>query len=428
MKIILPEGAKVMIAQLEQKGCESYVVGGCVRDSLLQKIPYDWDICTAALPQQVCEILRDYPIIQTGLKHGTVTVLYQNTPYEVTTFRTDGEYLDHRRPKQVAFITNLKEDLARRDFTINAIAYHPKKGIIDPFFGEQDLKGKCIRCVGSPKKRFEEDALRIMRALRFASVLGFKIEDQTALAIHQQSDLLQHIAKERIQSELCRCICGSYTADIFRAFPDVLSQFIPELTTCLHGDLWERTLISLHGAFDDCIVRLAILFYGIAKSQSSFTNDIRQQCADITHQIMKRLKFKNEWIHQVKQLVFWYGSDPTPDTKQIKTYLHQLGPSLFEKFIRVKQADTLWQTPEKRQAKQQQLSQVERLNQIIIQQKQCFSLKDLAIHGTDLISLGFSGKEIGYLLNALLQKVIQEELENKREVLLKFIQEKGTLC
>ena len=225
----LPAGAEFVLSRLHQAGYQAYVVGGCVRDTLLGKVPKDWDVCTNALPHEMKQVFADCHVIETGLQHGTLTVMYQQEPFEVTTFRVDGEYTDHRHPDEVIFVADVREDLSRRDFTVNAMAWSPETGVVDAFCGQEDLERRLIRCVGEPEKRFQEDALRIMRALRFASVYGFAIDPATDAAIHALKDTLTGVAAERIRVELAKLLCGDSAGDILRAYPDVMQVIMPQL-------------------------------------------------------------------------------------------------------------------------------------------------------------------------------------------------------
>lgn len=275
LKITLPAPCAFILSRLHENGFEAYAVGGCVRDSLLHKTPHDWDITTAAKPEKIIELFSDIPVLETGLKHGTVTLLIDHEPYEVTTFRVDGNYTDGRHPDCVAFTTDIRDDLARRDLTINAMAYSPATGIIDPFGGQEDLKNEIIRCVGDPHKRFSEDALRLMRTIRFAAVLGFTVEPETLRAVHDLHEAIGRVAKERIFAELLKTVCAPYAAEALRAAPELFFCAVPQLEN-LKGvpqnskyhiyDVWEHTLHALENiGTDDPIACLAILFHDVGK-------------------------------------------------------------------------------------------------------------------------------------------------------------------
>lgn len=274
MVLAMPEDAACIIRRLNEKGYPAYAVGGCVRDALLQKTPKDWDICTGATPAQMQEVFAGWHVVETGLQHGTLTVVCHHTPYEVTTFRTDGEYTDHRHPDSVIFVQSVEKDLARRDFTINAMAWHPAEGLVDCFGGQEDLQRGLIRCVGNPVDRFTEDALRILRALRFASVYGFAIEAETAAAIHQLKDTIAHVAAERIQVEMTKLLCGDHAADILRAFRDVVAVILPEIAPCFDFDqkrshhlydVWEHILHTVAAVPPIPALRWAALFHDTGK-------------------------------------------------------------------------------------------------------------------------------------------------------------------
>lgn len=276
MKINVPEEVKTIIKRLNSQGFSAYVVGGCVRDSILNRKPQDWDISSSAKPEQVKEIFYDMGVIETGIKHGTVSVIINHNPYEVTTFRCDGEYKDNRRPDTVTFVSDIDIDLSRRDFTINALACgcEDSSEVIDLFGGIEDIKNGIVRCVGEPEKRFSEDALRILRALRFASVLGFDIDNKTSIAIHKQRDLLKNISVERIMSEFKQLVCGINAVSIIREFRDVIEVFIPEITAMFEFnqntpyhcyDVWEHTLHSVEMIEPEVDLRFTMLFHDIGK-------------------------------------------------------------------------------------------------------------------------------------------------------------------
>ena len=315
----IPKEAALALHTLQSNGHLAFVVGGCVRDSLLGRTPNDWDVTTSALPEEVADCFRNFRVIETGLQHGTLTVLVDGTPIEITTFRNDGIYLDHRHPVGVTFSNTVEDDLARRDFTVNAMAYHPERGLVDLFGGREDLKNRVIRCVGDPVTRFREDGLRILRAIRFASVLGFSLDEKTKAAVRSEKSLLEFIAPERIREEFCKLLCGVNAENVIREYVDVIGQFLPELLACrgfeqntkYHCyDVLEHTLCALSHASNDLFVRLAVLLHDIGKPLC-YTEDENgghfkghgPVGTAMTEQILRRLRFDNRTVEIVSRLV-----------------------------------------------------------------------------------------------------------------------------
>jgi tRNA nucleotidyltransferase (CCA-adding enzyme) len=440
VKLKLPEAARYIINILEANGYEAYAVGGCVRDSLLGKQPKDWDICTSALPEQTMECFKQHHIIETGLQHGTITLMLSHQPYEITTYRIDGVYSDNRRPDTVAFTGSLKDDLSRRDFTINAMAYNPKSGVADYFGGQKDLQSGIIRCVGEADKRFGEDALRIMRALRFASVLGFSIEEDTSCSIFRNMKLLQNIAVERIASELTKLITGGGAFDILVKYTDIIAEFIPEISPMAGfeqnnphhcNDVLRHTLKSVAYAPSDIVLRLIMLFHDIGKPKC-YTEDEGighfyghpQISSDMARGILGRLKFDNNTIDRVTMLILYHDADLQPRRKHIKRWLHKMGEDMFRQLVEVKRADAKAQAAAFRQMKLVVLDEVSVILDEIIAQQQCFSLKDLAVNGRDLLEAGVpQGVQVGVILNRLMDMVIEEQIPNDRAELLAAVQE-----
>lgn len=439
MIINIPVDAGKIIDRLREKGFDAYTVGGCVRDNLLGKNPDDWDICTSALPDKVKEIFDGCLVLETGLKHGTVTVRFNHQSYEITTYRIDGEYVDNRRPKNVQFVKSLKEDLARRDFTINAMAYNSFEGLIDYNNGCNDLRDKIIRCVGNPDKRFDEDALRILRALRFSSVLDFNIEKETSLSIHRNKELLSNIAKERINVELCKLLCGKGVRKVLLEYADVFSIILPEIKPMIgfqqknpHHlyDVWEHTAVVVENSEDDIFIKLAALLHDIAKPDC-YTCDEQgighfyghaEFSSDIAKNILRDLKFSNEIVNNVVQLIKYHDADISENSKSIKRWLNRLGEVQFKRLLKLKHADVMGQSDYKRQEKLKTLQDIEKALIQVLEEKQCFSLKDLAINGRDLIQIGIiDGKQIGQNLDNVLKQVIENNIENNKDDLLSFI-------
>ena len=435
MKIQLPEKVKVVIQTLEAAGYEAYAVGGCVRDSVLGRIPADWDITTSALPEQVKELF--HRTIDTGIEHGTVTVMMDKEGFEVTTYRVDGEYRDHRHPDQVNFTGELKEDLRRRDFTINAMAYNDRCGMVDAFGGIEDLKHGVIRCVGVARERFEEDALRILRAVRFAAQLGFEIEKETADAARALAGNLKDISAERIQTELVKLLVSPHPEMLRTAYElgitrVVLPEFDVMMETPQHHphhmySVGEHTLKALEFTDPEKVLRLSVLFHDFGKPQTRTTVDgvdhfhgHANVSAQETVRIMRRLKFDNATMDQVKRIVLYHDARPQPDERQIRRLLHRAGEDIFPGLFQVMGADILAQSEYRKIEKLVNLERVHQVYDEILKRKDCISLKNLQVTGKDLIAAGMEpGKKIGEILNQMLEDVLETPEHNEREYLLK---------
>ncbi len=434
--IDLPQGVSLIIRELETWGYEAWAVGGCVRDSLLGLLPHDWDVCTSARPEQVLSVFKGRRVIETGIRHGTVTVLLDGVPYEVTTYRTEGAYLDSRRPDSVSFVTSLEEDLSRRDFTVNAMAYHPQRGLYDTFGGAEDLKSKIIRCVGDPVLRFSEDALRIMRALRFSATYGFSIEEKTSQALMDLRDRLLLIAPERVREELMRLIVGVGAADVLRAYAKVLFAVLPELSP-MHGhpqfnpyhhlDIWEHTLAAMQAIPPEPALRLTMLLHDAGKPArfardengiGHFYGHPKESCR-LAGEIMIRLRFDNQTLKTVEELVLHHDADIPPRRKNILRWLNRIGETRLWQLIKVMRADASAQHPDKREEKLLGIEELERCLADVLQKGLPYRLKDLAVTGNDLSAVGIPpGPELGRLLSTLLGKVMDGELPNEKEALL----------
>ena len=435
MKIQLPEKVKVVIQTLEAAGYEAYAVGGCVRDSVLGRVPADWDITTSALPEQVKELF--HRTIDTGIEHGTVTVMMDKEGFEVTTYRVDGEYRDHRHPEQVNFTGELKEDLRRRDFTINAMAYNDRCGMVDAFGGIEDLKHGVIRCVGVARERFEEDALRILRAVRFAAQLGFEIEKETADAARTLAGNLKDISAERIQTELVKLLVSPHPEMLRTAYElgitrVVLPEFDVMMETPQHHphhmySVGEHTLKALEFTDPEKVLRLSVLFHDFGKPQTRTTADgvdhfhgHAKISAQETVRIMRRLKFDNATMDQVKRIVLYHDVRPQPDERQIRRLLHRAGEDIFPGLFQVMGADILAQSEYRKIEKLVNLERVHQVYDEILKRKDCISLKNLQVTGKDLIAAGMEpGKKIGEILNQMLEDVLETPEHNEREYLLK---------
>lgn len=439
MKITIPAGAAEVISVLKANGFKAYVVGGCVRDSLLGKEPKDWDICTSARPDDVIRCFGDRPVIKTGLQHGTVTVVINGEQYEVTTFRVDGEYSDNRHPASVRFVTNIKDDLARRDFTINAMAYNNEEGLIDPFGGVDDLAKRKIACVGTPDDRFHEDALRIMRALRFASVYGFSIAEATAEAIHRNRSLLHNIAAERITAELSKLVCGDGVLDVLLRFSDVMTTIIPELGPCIGFDqnnkyhcytVYDHIAVAVwNSPSDDLVVRMALLLHDIGKP-CCYTEDENgghfhghgEFSYELAKKSLSRLRFDNKTRHSILTLVLHHDAQIEPTPKTVRRWLNRIGAEEFARLLKIRMADIKAHSPETQSSRIERCEALEAL--LAKEQEHCFCLKDLAVNGRDIMTLGVSeGKRIGDILHILLNAVINGDAENDKAQLLEKARE-----
>lgn len=436
--IEVPAPVNYIIQELEKCGHEAYMVGGCVRDSVLGRKPHDYDICTSATPDEILQAFPYEEIIPTGLQHGTVTILINKEPFEVTTYRIDGDYSDNRRPDNITFTKNLVEDLRRRDFTINAMAYNPKTGLIDPFNGLEDIKEEKIRCVGSAKDRFGEDTLRILRAIRFASQFGFVIEPDTDWEIHQQHKKLKNISVERINSEFCKIVSSDSFCVQLLLYKDVFSLFIPELKSMFdfqqnnpyHAyDVFGHTVHAIKQCkSDDLVVKLAVFFHDFGKPHSYQDGEdgIRhfkghgKVSAEITDSIMKRLRFDNETRNNVVELVYYHDATFEVGKKYVKRWLNKIGEKQFRRLLEVRRADIKGQKTDYEKSRIEKVDNIEKNLEEILAEKSCFSLKDLTVNGNDVkeVMKLKEGKDIGYWLNEILKRVIDGELENNRDDLV----------
>ena len=422
-EITIPSGVSYILNTLSRAGYSSYIVGGCVRDSLLGLPPKDWDICTAAKPEEVKACLSKERIIDTGLKHGTVTVLLPDGAYEVTTFRVDGTYSDNRRPDFVEFVTDIEADLARRDFTVNAMAYHPETGVVDPFGGQECLRRGVIRCVGVPQKRFDEDGLRIMRAIRFASVYGFTIESATAAAVHAQADLLRNIAAERIREELQKLILGKGAGHILLEYRDVISVIIPEFESLRFSPSEYTRLahaVSHYGKSDICVA-LALFLHDMAPPAERGENHA-QIAAEAADRIAVRLRFDNKTRRDMTQLIQYHETVTDPSLPLIRHLLGELGEKQFFRLIEFKKTELLSRELRKDTEKPEQYDTVIEIAKQLLAEKQCLTLHDLALNGNDLIALGIpKGEKVGLLLARALSAVLDGKVPNDKAKLSEYI-------
>lgn len=437
MKITLPEDVRKIIDIIENAGFEAYAVGGCIRDSLLGRTPDDWDITTSAKPEQVKALFRR--TIDTGIAHGTVTVMLNRVGYEVTTYRIDGEYEDSRHPKEVIFTGSLREDLRRRDFTINALAYNDRVGLVDEFHGLEDLDQKILRAVGNPAERFEEDALRIMRAVRFSAQLGYEIEEATKQAIGALAGNLVHISAERIQVELIKLVKSLYPErmrDLYEL--GITKVFMPEfdaiMETPQHNPhhkytVGEHTIHAMMAIEADKNLRLAMLFHDFGKVLCRTTdekgidhfNGHAVQSEALCKKILRRLKFDNDTIHLVSALVLYHDYRVEPGKKYVRRAVNRIGEEVFPLLLKVQQADLDAQSDYKKEEKQQKLDAVTALYEEILADQECVSLRTLAVKGGDLIAWGMKpGKEIGEMLARLLETVLEDPRNNQKEKLYEY--------
>ena len=443
--MVLPENISRALDMLESAGHEAWVVGGCVRDSLMGIIPHDYDITTSALPAETEQVFAGYRLIETGLKHGTVTVLADGSPIEITTYRVDGEYRDSRRPERVTFTRNIRDDVSRRDFTMNGIAYNPKQGYFDEFGGAEDIKAGVIRCIGKPEKRFREDALRILRGLRFSASLGFEIEENTARAMHDTRELLNKISAERVFSELCGLLTGRNShRNIFRVlteFRDIAAVIIPEFRECTgfvqHSrfhcfDVYEHCVMSAQKAAEisagsECRLplTLAMLLHDIGKPQRFTLGEDGEGhfyghaavSADIAEDILRRLKCSNALRERVCAIVRYHDVPLSDTDKSVRRLLRKYGLETVRDICLAHICDDSAKTPEcagRCGEWRAVLSRVEALAPSC-----CLTLKDLAVDGKALSGLMEPSPEMGKALKFLLDAVINGNFPNEREFLLK---------
>lgn len=451
MKIQMPEDVKYILEKLNNAGYEAYAVGGCVRDSILGRVPDDWDITTSAKPEETKALFPR--TIDTGIQHGTVTVMCNHVGYEVTTYRIDGEYEDSRHPKEVIFTSDLLEDLKRRDFTINAMAYnhledretlpeaeantHKSTGLVDAFGGIEDIQNKIIRCVGNPIHRFEEDALRMMRAVRFSAQLGYEIENETKAAIKVLAGNLANISAERIQVELVKLLVSNHPDYLRTAYETGMTKvFFPEFDKAMETKqnnphhiytVGEHMLQSLNHVRNDKVLRLAMILHDIAKPMTLQTGDDGmdhfyghpEKSEEMAKKILKRLRFDNDTLGKVCKLVKFHDRKLSLKPEKLRKLIVEIGPELFPLLLEVKEADMLAQSSYKREEKQKELEDVRKVYRQILDDKDCLSLKELAVTGRDLIDAGMKpGKELGAILQKLFEYVLDNPEKNTKEDLL----------
>ena len=450
--LVLPQTVSDLLGRLQAAGYAAYVVGGCVRDSLLGLTPHDWDLCTSALPDQIAQIFRSFHTVETGLKHGTLTVIVDHIPYEITTFRVDGAYTDHRHPDSVSFVDSITEDLARRDFTVNAMAWSPVSGLADPFGGRNDLQNLLIRCVGDPKKRFDEDALRILRALRFAAVYDFAIHPDTDRALRRMAKDLKRVAGERVREELLKLLCGKACGRILRAYPEVLAEILPEIRPMIGydqqnhhhtWDLWEHTVLAVENVPPDPVLRLTMLLHDTGKPLVRTTDahgeghyaKHQQASAEIALRAAETLHLSNEFRDRLVTLVRYHDITLHDESGGINTgrsfllrRLNRFGERNLRDLFLVHCADRIatgYSSPEREHARLRERNAA--LDTLLAEQP-CFTLKDLAVNGRDLQAAGLRGKAVGEALNTLLEVVMDGKVANDRQSLLEYLPAAPASC
>ena len=439
--IQLPEKVKLIINCITEAGYEAYAVGGCIRDSILGRVPDDWDITTSATPRQVKQLFRR--TIDTGIQHGTVTVMLDREGFEVTTYRIDGKYEDGRHPTEVTFTPNLEEDLKRRDFTINAMAYNEQSGLVDLFGGIQDIKAGIIRCVGDARARFTEDALRIMRAIRFAAQLGYRIEGETGEAISELAPNLRQISAERIQVELTKLVNSAHPETMRTVYDTgVAAIILPEFQAIMETaqnhphhcySVGEHTLCAMQQVERKKELRLAMLFHDIGKPRCLTVDEEgithfyghAQVSAEIARQILRRLRYDNYTTNTVYKLVLYHDSigGKEPTRRMVRRAVNKIGEDIFSMLFAVRRADILAQSETFQEEKLKSLAEWQALYEEILERKECVSLKTLALTGSDLIALGMQpGKALGETLHEMLELVLDHPEYNTREYLTQWLQ------
>lgn len=442
-EIFVPEQVKNALRRLHENGFEAFAVGGCVRDSLLSQTPLDWDITTSARPTATEHVFQDCRFWETGIQHGTVTVLLDGMPLEITTFRVDGDYCDARHPQSVAFTSDLKEDLLRRDFTVNTLCWSEETGIVDLCGGLSDLQNGILRAVGNPDRRFREDALRILRGIRFAAVLGFQIEEETAQSILRNRPLLLKIAPERIRVEFSKLLCGKNAAEVLKQYREVIAVFIPEVralfdcpqNTPYHcRDVYRHTLSALENTEPEELLRLCMFFHDFGKplcrkTDKNGTDHFKghqKVGAEIVEPILKRLRYDNKTVKTVTNLIAIHDLKAPKTKVEAKLLLSQIGVDSYRALIKIKRADCRGKAQP--HAIDEKLAHMEEYFNEILKNNECYTLAQLAVNGEDLKTAGITdGKEIRDTLSRLLETVIREECPNEKAALLSKICETRTL-
>ncbi len=430
----LSNGSIKAIKMLQEAGYEAYAVGGCVRDAIIGNEINDFDVTTSATPSQMQQVFKNERTFETGIKHGTITLVCERENVEITTYRVDGEYEDNRRPKSVEFTKRLENDLKRRDFTMNAIVYNEKEGYIDLFNGIDDIKNKVIRAIGNPTERFKEDALRILRAIRFSSKLGFKIEENTKKAMNECKHLLHNISAERIANEINNFLMGKNVKNAILENYEILGEIIPEIKM-MYGfdqknswhiyDVLTHTAVVVENTPPIPYLRLSALLHDTGKIHT-FTIDQNgvghffghnEKSAEIAYDYLTKYKYDNFTKNRVHRLVKIHDAPIEPDKVFIKKRINRIGKDCFFDLIKLKRADNLAQNPNR--VRMDVIDEIEKIAEEVVNES-CFSLKTLSINGSDLIKNGHTpGKNLGVILDILLNEVIEEKIPNEKNVLLK---------
>lgn len=431
--MVIPESVQLCLNRLENAGFEAYIVGGCVRDALLGLTPQDYDMCTSALPEQTEAVFSDFPLVLAGKKHGTVGVVIDGSVVEITTYRTEGGYTDNRHPEWVKFVPTIEEDLSRRDFTVNSMAYSPSRGLADPFGGRADLEAKILRAVGDPQTRFREDSLRILRGVRFAVKYALTPEDATMDAMVELRNLMDNLARERVFDELCKLLLLVDMEDLLR-FAPILAAVIPELEPMIgfdqrsphHAyDLYKHTAGVTGGVPRELTLRWAALLHDTGKI-TTFTLDENGRghfyghakfSAEIADRVLRRLKAPTKLREDAVRLIELHMHRFEEDKKVLRRWLSRLGSATMDDLLKLQEADL----GSKGTGKVREMDQFSRLRQLIAEieaENACLHIKDLAVNGNDLMALGLSGREIGTALNRLLELVLDEQLPNEKQALL----------
>lgn len=435
--IKLTDEINTVMKALQKSGYEAYLVGGFVRDSIMGRKADDADLATNASPEEMLEVFRDLRTLQTGIKHGTITVIINHKPFEITTYRTEKGYSDCRHPDAVSFAEKIEDDLSRRDFTVNSIAYNPERGFVDPFSGKEDIENKIIRCVGNAEKRFSEDSLRILRALRFASVLSFSIDEETEKAMFACKELLKHISHERVFTEVSKMLCGENIKEVLSKYSDIISVVLPEIKEMkdfrqhnFHHiyDVHNHTAVVVESTPALPHLRFAALFHDCGKPDcfSLDENGVghfyshASISAKKAEEALLRLRCDTKTREKVVKLIKLHDAPIEEDEAKIKKKLSKYGEELFFDLIKLKRADTKGLAPEFH-SRSEHFDILEAIARKILDEKACFSLKDLDVNGTDISALGFQGREIGIALNFLLEAVIEKKVPNEKEALLLFL-------
>ncbi len=437
MSINLPSEITEILSLLEKNGFEAYCVGGAIRDSIMGIAPGDWDVTTSALPEETKKIFKNYKTIDTGIKHGTITVIVNNKMFEITTYRLDGEYKDNRHPANVSFTKNLENDLSRRDFTVNALAYNPKTGLVDLYNGQEHIYNSIIKTVGDPDTRFNEDGLRIMRALRFSAVLGFEIEKETANSIHKNRELLKNISAERLQAELIKLICGKNAYKVLMNYGDVLSVFIPEIKPSIgfkqygekHAyDVWEHICHTVDTIPPQKDLRLTMLLHDLGKVPTHKINEKGNSTfknhaivgGEMAKEILTRLKFDKKTISRVSFLVSHHDFEPVESKIELKKHLKNKTPDDIRTLLTIKKSDRGALSEKYRDISEGTARTLAFLREIE-DNNECYNISQLSISGKDLIKKGLKGEEIGIALEKALDGVIEEKVLNNKCDLLTYL-------